>query len=106
MATEKRLIYLEDVLADLHEVLEAANADPDKIMRIAGACRSTLIKHFENFPTVDAVEVVRCKDCKHYDNSEGICWCHLNSKFYPGGFDWHSFPKDGYCSYGERKDNG
>ena len=49
------------------------------------------------------VEPVRCKDCKHYDNSEGICWCHLNSKFYPGGFDWHSFPEDGYCSYGERR---
>ena len=51
------------------------------------------------------VEVVRCKDCKHYDNSEGIFWCHLNSKFYPGGFDWHSFPEDGFCSYGERKDH-
>ena len=59
----------------------------------------------ENATTVDAVEVVRCKDCKHYDNSEGICWCHLNSKFYPGGSDWHSFPEDGFCSYGERKDN-
>ena len=46
------------------------------------------------------------QECKHYDNSEGICWCHLNSKFYPGGFDWHSFPEDGFCSYGERKDNG
>jgi hypothetical protein len=51
-------------------------------------------------------EVVRCKDCKHYDNSEGIQWCKINSKFYPGGFDWHSFPEDGFCSYGERKDNG
>ena len=47
---------------------------------------------------------VLCKDCKHYDNSEGICWCNLNSKFYPGGMDWHSFPEDGFCSYGERKD--
>ena len=55
-------------------------------------------------PRVDAVEVVRCKDCKHYDNSEGIYWCHLNSRFYPGGIDWHSFPEEGYCSYGERKD--
>ena len=51
----------------------------------------------------DLPEVVRCKDCKHYDNSEGIQWCHLNSKFYPGGSDWHSFPEDGYCSYGERR---
>ena len=52
------------------------------------------------------VEVVRCKDCKHYDNSEGICWCNINSKFFPGGMDWHGFPEDGFCSYGERKDNG
>ena len=64
------------------------------------------IENFLEYNTVDAVEVVRCKECKHYDNSEGICWCHLNSKFYPGGFDWHSFPEDGFCSYGERKDNG
>ena len=55
-------------------------------------------------PTVDAVEVVRCKDCKHYDNSEGIQWCHLNSKFAQWGTDWHSFPEDGFCSYGERKE--
>ena len=52
----------------------------------------------------DAVEVVRCKDCKHYDNSEGIQWCHLNSKFAQWGTDWHSFPEDGFCSYGERRE--
>ena len=49
---------------------------------------------------------VRCKECKHYDNSEGICWCHLNSKFFPGGVDWHGFPEDGFCSYGERRTDG
>ena len=54
----------------------------------------------------DIVKVVRCKDCKHYDNSEGIQWCNLNSKFYPGGFDWHNFPEDGFCSYGERRNDG
>lgn len=52
------------------------------------------------------VEVVRCKDCKHYDNSEGIQWCKINSKFYRGGVDWHGFPEDGFCSYGERKGDG
>lgn len=54
---------------------------------------------------VEYAPVVRCKDCKHYDNTEGIQWCHLNSKFAQWGTDWHSFPEDGYCSYGERKDN-
>jgi hypothetical protein len=51
----------------------------------------------------NAVPVVRCKDCKHYDNSEGIQWCNLNSKFAKWGTDWHSFPEDGFCSHGERK---
>lgn len=48
---------------------------------------------------------VRCKDCKHYDNTEGIQWCYLNSKFAKHGMDWHSFPEDGFCFYGERKMN-
>lgn len=73
-------------------------------------CKQARLRHykcdgcsaFEQYNS-DTVCVVRCKDCKHYDNSEGIQWCKLNSKFYPGGFDWHNFPEDGFCSYGERK---
>lgn len=64
-------------------------ADANKIMV------DTLLKN-------GVVVPVRCKDCKHYDNSEGINWCKLNSHFHTGGFDWHSFPEDGFCSYGER----
>ena len=41
----------------------------------------------EKQPTVDAVEVVRCKDCKYYGS--GVCW---NESF------------TGYCSYGKRRD--
>ena len=58
MATEKRLVYLDDILTDLHEVVEAAKADPDEIMRMAEACTGTIIKHLEKFPTVDAAPVV------------------------------------------------
>lgn len=64
-----------------------------------------VVDMLERRPTVDAVPVVRCKDCKHYDNSEGICWCNLNSKFFPGGVDWLGFPEDGFCSYGERRND-
>ena len=52
-------------------------------------------------PTVDAVEVVRCKDCVNYCGFEhcknGICDVDSISKraVYPNDF----------CSYGERKDN-
>lgn len=43
-------------------------------------------------PTVDAVPVVRCKDCYFYQDD---CSCGLN-----GGTGWA--PVD-YCSYGEPK---
>lgn len=46
-------------------------------------------------PTVDAVPVVRCKDCKHYD--DGLCWKYM------GIFD-AVFEMD-FCSRGERRSN-
>ena len=51
----------------------------------------------ENAPTVDAVEVVRCKDCKHYNESEQGC-DHF-------GYYSHTpyVDEDDFCSYGERR---
>lgn len=52
-------------------------------------------------PTVDAVEVVRCKDCKKMSPSvtaiKGSVWCREFRAY---------MPCDGFCSYGERRDNG
>lgn len=48
------------------------------------------------FPTVDAIEVVRCKDCKHYwknnpSDDDPVCLAS---------------PKDdAFCSEGEKKEN-
>ena len=48
-------------------------------------------------PTVDAVPVVRCKDCKYYKPDEYKCGCD-----FAGGLP---YVKAGdFCSYGERKD--
>ena len=54
-----------------------------------------------NVPSVDAVEVVRCKDCKHYVKAlddENIIGnvCDID------GFGWAD---NDFCSYGERKDH-
>lgn len=43
-------------------------------------------------PTVDAVPVVRCRDCEHWDDT----WCDINEDY---------FEDDDFCSYGERKEN-
>lgn len=46
-------------------------------------------------PTVDAVEVVRCKDCKHFVKATDWFAC---KKWYM------DIREDDYCSYGERKE--
>ena len=55
-------------------------------------------------PTADVVEVVRCKDCKHWecyggeDKHKGDCLELV-------GLDSCMYEND-FCSYGERKDDG
>lgn len=61
-------------------------------------------KLIEAAKTVDAVPVVRCKDCKWFaDNNDGDwfgCWLFQTIQIIP-----EDTPKpDDYCSYGERKD--
>ena len=51
-------------------------------------------------PTVDAVEVVRCKDCKHFIQEEHGC----NHFGYYSHTPW--VDEVDFCAYGERKDNG
>ena len=92
MATEKRLID--------------ANALKERAIRVSTVKEHCYFKavgtrEIDKAPTVDAVEVVRCKDCKHYgyepyDNGDKCCEC------------WGAwiFPhEEDFCSCGERKDN-
>ena len=63
-----------------------------------------LINRIVTAPTIDAVEVVRCKECIHWYDREGVCL-----KIYSDGNvsadAWHERKPDDFCSYGERKDN-
>lgn len=67
-------------------------------------------KLMEDSPTVDAVEVVRCKDCRHW--REDIGWCDINSHFVDDNDapcspedspNWRMFNANDFCSYGERR---
>lgn len=55
------------------------------------------LKRIRKAPTIDAVEVVRCKDCNHFEPKEicgvsmGICWFHEMAKC-----------SNDFCSRGER----
>ena len=58
---------------------------------------NSAIDIIENAPTVDAVEVVRCKDCKYYMNHIAL----------PNNCQRHDIfiTAEDFCSYGERRDN-
>ncbi len=57
---------------------------------------------------VDAVEVIRCKDCKYFDHSDfgkgEEYWC----KHFVSTDDYthcHEVIEDDFCSWGERKED-
>ena len=62
-------------------------------------------------PTVDAVEVVRCRDCKHFRHY-GKTSLFINGKNIKAGWcqrrirydEEYRMTADDFCSYGERKD--
>ena len=52
-------------------------------------------------PTVDAMEVVRCRDCKHaWIHPCGYVYCHRDGR---NAYEM-TFNLDSFCSYGERKE--
>lgn len=71
--------------------------------------REEFVAFLKKQPIIDAVEVVRCKDCiqfkqtgKYYDGLPyGYC-CYL---YYEPGSSPDEANGDDYCSYGERMDS-
>ena len=65
----------------------------------ASWAKDNCLVELEAAPTVDAVPVVRCRECKHrkYDDIFGMLWCNLDS------FTKRVKPDD-FCSHGERKE--
>ena len=68
-------------------------------------------KAVSEMPTIDAVEVVRCKDCKHRQEDE--CPMFFEEQididegdgYYDTNHIFHDYTQDdGYCSWGERRE--
>ena len=99
MATEKRLIDANALMERLKFKRKISEVGLYRGLESAMAqCAKA--------PTVDAVEVVRCKDCKYsYDGVAnlmcGRCGQNING-IRLGGV---SVKAEHFCSYGERKDN-
>ena len=80
------------------------DADATK-RRVADTFFDTLIpcvnRALDDSPTIDAVPVVRCRECNHYEM--GVCL-----KIYDDGaassYAWQERNPNDFCSYGERKE--
>ena len=100
MANEKRLI-------DANALIKIMRAEDIRCPNVPWST-TAVAKHCENL-TVDAMQVVRCKDCKHWrdswlapdgKHSHGYCYMEESDDVIVGRWD------DDFCSYGERKNNG
>ena len=52
----------------------------------------TTVRAIEEAPAVDAVEVVRCRECTEFDEAEHEC------------SHWYGFRENDFCSHGVRKE--
>ena len=105
MANEKRLIDANSIVSIAKHAydqwnLAMAAADGKREISLVFK-RQELCKAVkavaENAPTVDAVEVVRCKDCIYYHRQIGYGFGQCSKcRLMP-------YQED-FCSYGERKD--
>lgn len=78
------------------------DAVTEAIGRIAFKSRTDIQEFLDSIPTADVVEVVYCKDCKHYNKDNK--WCdHPQMDYYEEcDGQWLEVKPNDYCSYGER----
>ena len=85
----------------LIEELNEEQVEGDELYK--GLGKAKLITCYQ--PTIDAVPVVRCKDCKWYKHEEedevGMGWC---ANFKPASNEHFICWDNWYCGDGERKD--
>lgn len=103
MANEKRLIDADDVAKKIMSLTLTATGIRDGkrvLLELLSKYREGILQVITKQPTVDAVEVVRCKNCENYEPGcirPEYGWCE----------EWNATVRaNGYCHNGERKADG
>ena len=88
-------------LIDANLLSEAIHENVSALYEDAVCAKEDCLTEVYAAPTVDAVPVVRCRECVHYER--GVCL-----KIYDDGaaskYAWQERKPDDFCSYGERKE--
>lgn len=80
--------------------LEEAKVELEKFVKLKTTMRPAFVQ-----PLLDAVEVVRCKDCKYWDafpTASSTPFMHECGCRYPR----RGTSADDFCSWGERREDG
>lgn len=102
-----RICPMSSAKVDANGWAQVKMANKKRLIDANALCEGLVENHpvsiyARNAPTVDAVEVVRCKDCKHNGwiqepcHGKSVDFCHV----------WDSCvnnPDKCFCSYGERR---
>ena len=78
-------------------LIDADALEPSEVYMNYGFTRIVYMDDIDEMPTIDAVEVVRCKDCKYSKYKQGELRCYI----------WSISSKtkeDGYCFCGAKMD--
>lgn len=81
-----RLIDADELIAEIRNPKYPYTYDAERVYR----------HMIDNAPTVDAVPVVRCKDCRYWDKDDSdreLCMCKvLGTRTMPMCFCWAGLP--------------
>ena len=102
IAVKKRLIYAEDLFEPVDFKVFMCSRSGGKTMAMY---EELFRKRVEMAPTIDAVEVVRCKDCKFWvEGRHHTGRCNALIQFHDA--ERYATDEGYFCSYGERRTNG
>ncbi len=88
LISRSNLMTVLNIKEDCHDCVYEASGFCTRVSEFVNACEAITYA-----PSIDAVEVVRCKDCKHYAGEGMYCAQDICVQFD------HFF-----CYYGERKE--
>lgn len=98
-----RLIEANALLSEMEKYSDDTERSKNEYLFGMQQRLETCIELVEDAPTVDAVPVVRCRDCKRYQHEVGadeyaLGWCPF--------ITIHLVSRNGFCAWGKRKEDG
>lgn len=97
LSSEKRLIDANTLISYMDECSKESR------FRVYYGYAKSFI---DDAPTIDAVPVVRCRECKHWKQTGSKGGNSISDMEYIGGCEFSKYLRreSDFCSYGERKE--